>query len=234
MISQALERALISGKGRLVTHMHAIGQVGKIEVPKHNFIIIHQVTLYPFLASPSLDPDVDALDRSILNVYEFSNQDQSIRNAFMVRNSPAFYQHSQNRRYVINSQPVQFETYMVFDEDVYLQIGNYPGVNGTNDVNYGALNADSQVPPTPGGYYGDPNVLQSIVYGDNVYKPAGTDAPDPLFTPSPSSVYSTQPYPTYGNGASGSLLPAPDYNSNNPVANIQYVVLNEVMRKDFQ
>lgn len=233
MITRALERALISGKGRLVNHMHAIGQVGKIVVPKHNFIIIHQVTLYPFVTEQSIDLDTDRLDEGIFSIYEFSNQDQSIRNGFIVKNSPYLYERTNQRPYIVNSQPVQYDTYMVFEEDCYIQVGKFAGVH-VPDLNYGTLLQSSQVPNPPSGYSNTPGVLTSIAQPDNVYKPAGDDAPDPTFTPGPGLVYGSQPYPTYGTGASGSIPPSNFYNSNNPCANIQYVVLNEVMRKDFQ
>ena len=232
MITPALERALISGKAQMFTHMHAGAGAGRIVVPQNCFIIVHQLTLSPF-SDPLRGLDEDdflLVDERSTNIYELYCQDAPIRNAFAVRNYLFKQKDSYGNYSVVNSPPVTFDTYLVFNKTVYIAVGINSVVNNAAIIDYSNLPATTQAPPTPTGYGSSAATRQNILLADAVtlYRPTGDDS-----NPGPPGVtmVENQPFPNY---KTTGALNNQDVNVCTPLMTVQYCLLNEQARKDFQ
>jgi len=232
MITQAIERALISGKGILKTHLHATSAVGKITIPANNFAIITSLTVYPFTSTDNIEglslAELEALSNIVV---EFATID-SPRQGFIFRNNFArLVDPETSRTYLQNSEPITFDTYMVHSKDVYIQFGIYPGINGAAALDAGAL-FKSQI-PTSGKGYGTTNVLRSISLVSPIrYAPAGF--PDSGVSVAPGIPVYVEALPDYTAPECRLNPTITSFNSRLPLINVQYVLMNEQARKDFQ
>lgn len=233
MITPAIERALISGKARLATFLLNTTAVGLIKVPANCFIIITDVIAHPF---SSIKANMDTVtpaqcDKRGTHVIEFTNQDTG-RVGFIFRNTPIVYRDSvYELGSVGNSPAIKFDTYLVRDKDVYVQVGCVTGIAGAKSFSFVPLEPRTQNPPPPKGYGSiAPLIQQYVDESDDIYQQAeGATTIGNL--PAGEQLYN-QPLPNYLNSAC--RLEQPEQNVFSPCVTVQYVIVNEQVRKNFQ
>jgi len=237
MITQSIEKALINGRAWLKTYVLAGSQVGKIVVPDNNFIIITSITVQPFtnwggyLSAPI--PTCTEIDAVSTISVELSNQETD-RTNFVVRNNWYLYQAPSGEFTLKNSEPQTFDTYLVRSKNVYIQVGLIPGANsrsGPSALDTGAL-INSQIPGDTAGLAGQLVLRDIVTTAGTIYAPAGT--PDSGTSVVPGTPLFFNALPNFRD--SDCVLDTNIFYTNiaSPLVVVQYVVLNEQARKDFQ
>lgn len=233
MITAQIEKALISGKARLCTYMLNNTAVGKIKVPANCFIIITDITVHPFSENEEgLNQwTPQKADETGTHVIEITNQNEG-RVGFIFRNTALIYRDPVYETVsVVNSPAMHFNTYLVREKDCYVQIGTVPGIPKAKNKFTGNLDATTQDPAPPKGYGTTLQVITAIEDQNNaIYQQA--EGPYNLNNLPGTQLYD-QPYPNYldpGAQVSEKVV----NNLASPCVTIQYVVVNEQVRQNFQ
>jgi len=235
MITQSIEKALISGKAWLKTYVLSGSQVGKIVVPDNNFVIITSVTIQPFsnIAQGHVGLVTEQVDAVSIISVELSNQETDRVN-FVASNNYYIYTAPDGANLVRNSEPQTFDTYLVRSKNVYIQVALLPGINGRSGA--AALDnsplSNSQLPLDTAGYAGAVITANIVTNLGTNYSPAGVPDSGNAIVPGVPLFFNG--LPNYRDEDCKIISGAFNSNNNIPLVVVQYVVLNEQARKDFQ
>lgn len=238
MITPLIERELISGRARYLTHMHACTGVSKIEIPANNFAIVLDIIAWPFSDPDTTYAKANAVDLDYrgTHIVELTNQ-ESGRIGFIYRNTPVITSDG-DTNVIGNGQPVYFHPYLVRNKSFYCQVGTFEGPPTAIANDIGTLQANTQNPPNVKGYgggVGGSSVLVDIQAGDGSYYSPCKEEGLPV-AGAGGNLYFDQPFPYYG-GVGALNIKAnydPIYNGQTPLVQVNYVLMNIELLKNFQ
>lgn len=233
MITPLIEKELIAGRARFCTHMHSSTGASKIEIPDNNFAIVLEVIAFPFsdVSRSIKDANFDDMDQRSIHIVELTNQ-ESGRVGFIYRNSMVKIIDGAGKiQSMANSPQVHFNTYLVRNKSFYCQVGTYEGVMNAIGVDVGTLQPKTQLPDPVKGYGNTAGLVVDIQNADgSFYSPCGSEGLP--YAGAGVNLYYNQPFPNYS--GTGTLNNKELNNIQTPVVQVNYVLLNTALLKNFQ
>lgn len=234
MITPRIETALINNIAQLRTHTSMFAGVTKIFIPDGHFAIITDVKVFPFNNLKGAE-DLEifsVIDAGCINIFDFwMDRANTVRKSLIVRNnyhlnrSPIL---PANETYIINGDPVHFDTYMIFDRDIYITILNHAGVWNASGIRWEVLK-QTQLHNAPASYGNTVETLTELtdITGKH-YRPVGNEEMLQVL----SSDQDMQPRPA---ADSNSQIGDPsniNRNWNLPVFWVQYVIISDAHKAE--
>lgn len=233
MITPQLEKMLITGKAKFKTFFSHLTAVSLLPVPAGQFIIITDVTINPFTDRDIAEAfnDIQTDQRSTHGIDFFSGND---RNGFLFRNNYSINLFpggiAPADLYLVNSEPVHFNTFFVHTEDVYISLWTKMVFGGLTSGNFKPL-TKTNLPRPPVSYGDSENVLTDNT-DFTAFKYIPTSASEAAVALAAGAPSSNQPN-TIVNAASGIQNPYANLrNYFSPLYNIGYVTINETNRQN--